>query len=99
MRGRQESNPTAHRRQLPHSRAPCHLHVRIDVNEREAWVAARKPGRVAAIARLDRATGSLLGEARLALPAGVRIAGDTAWITDYETSELVGFALDEGPGG
>lgn len=62
----------------------------LDVSGDEAWIAARKPGRVGVVERLDLADGRVADEYPVSLPAAVVIAGDRAWVTSYETNELVG---------
>ena len=62
----------------------------LDVSGGVAWIAGRKPGRVGVVVGIDLASGSILGQAPVSLPAGVAIAGDRVWVTDYETDELVG---------
>ena len=63
----------------------------MDVADGEAWIAARRPGYVGTVLQVDLATGDVLAEYPVSLPAGVRIADDRAWVTSYETNELLGF--------
>ena len=63
----------------------------MDVADGEAWIAARRPGCVGTVLQVDLATGDVLAEYPVSLPAGVRIADDRAWVTSYETNELIGF--------
>jgi len=63
----------------------------LDVDGDTAWIAARRPGYVGVVRRLDLETGST-SDAAISLPAGVAIAGDgAAWFSSYETNELVGY--------
>jgi hypothetical protein len=61
----------------------------LDVAGGEAWIAARRPGRVGTVVGVDLETGGVIGEAAVRLPAGVAIEGDVVWATDYEAGELV----------
>jgi hypothetical protein len=56
----------------------------------EAWIAARQPGRVGTVIRLDLATGNVTGDWPVSLPSAVEISTDWVWVTSYETDELVG---------
>ena len=62
----------------------------LDVANGRAWIAARKPGRVGTVVGVDLATGRVLGEAPVSLPAGVAIRGDRVWVTNYDGDELIG---------
>lgn len=66
------------------------LAMAVDVEAGEAWVAIRKPGRVGAVIAVDVATGTVLSDTPVSLPAGIRLTADHAWVTDYESDELVG---------
>ena len=66
------------------------LALDIDPDAGEAWVAVRRPGRVGALLGVDLASGALLSETPVSLPAGVRLTPDRAWVTDYDRDELVG---------
>ena len=61
----------------------------LDVVRGQAWIAARRPGRVGTVVGVNLETGAVVGSAAVSLPAGVAIDGDTVWVTDYDTSELV----------
>jgi hypothetical protein len=63
----------------------------LDVEGDDAWIAVRHPGQVGAVIRLDLATGNKVAESPAGLPAAVVIAGESAWVTDYESGELLGF--------
>jgi DNA-binding beta-propeller fold protein YncE len=67
----------------------------LDVAGERAWIAARKPGRVGVVVGVDLATGRVVGEAPVSLPAGVVIAGDQVWATNYDGDELIG--IDQPP--
>ena len=67
----------------------------LDVAGERAWIAARKPGRIGVVVGIDLATGNPVGEARVSLPAGVVIAGDRVWVTNYDGDELIG--IDQPP--
>jgi outer membrane protein assembly factor BamB len=63
----------------------------IAVTETSLWTAVRRPGYVGRVLRLDRATGQLLGEAEVALPARVvELQGDI-FVVDWETNSLFRF--------
>jgi hypothetical protein len=66
------------------------LALDVDVTSDQAWIAARKPGRIGTVVALDLSTGAVLDQWDAALPAGVVIVGDRAWVTDYERNELLG---------
>ena len=63
----------------------------LDVEGDDAWIAVRHPGRVGAVIRLDLATGTQVADLPADLPAAVVIAGDRAWVTDYEADALLAF--------
>jgi hypothetical protein len=63
----------------------------LDVEGDDAWIAVRHPGRVGAVIRLDLTTGEEVADIPADLPAAVVIAGNTAWVTDYESGALLGF--------
>ena len=63
----------------------------LDVEGDDAWIAVRHPGRLGAVMRVDLASGDVLLDTPASLPAAIEIAGDRAWVTDYETGELLGF--------
>ena len=67
----------------------------LDVAGERAWIAARKPGRVGVVVGIDLATGNVVGETPVSLPAGVVIAGDRVWATNYDGDELIG--IDQPP--
>jgi len=64
----------------------------MDVADGEAWIGARRPGRVGTVIRIDLATGDVLGEWPVSLPAAVKVVGDFAWVASYETDELIGIS-------
>ena len=64
----------------------------MDVEGDDAWIAIRHPGRMGAVIRIDLATGRQTEDHPASLPAAIEIAGDTVWVTDYETDALLGFA-------
>ena len=66
------------------------LALDVDPDAGEAWVAVRRPGRVGALLGIDLSSGALRSETPVALPAGVRLTDERAWVTDYERNELVG---------
>jgi hypothetical protein len=70
------------------------LALDVDVEAGEAWLAVRRPGRVGTVIAVDLATEAVTSETRVSLPAGVRIAPDRVWVTDYEGDDLVGIARD-----
>lgn len=63
----------------------------LDVEGDEAWLAVRRAGRIGRVLRLDTATGEVIGEHAVELPAAVRIAPDRAWVASYLDNTLVGF--------
>jgi hypothetical protein len=63
----------------------------VAFTETSLWTAVRRPGYVGRVLRLDRATGQLLGEAEVALPARVaKLQGDI-FVVDWETNTLLRF--------
>jgi hypothetical protein len=64
----------------------------MDIDGDDAWIAARRPGHVGTLIRLDLADGRIVGEFPVSLPSAVRIAGDRVWVASYLTNELLGFA-------
>ena len=68
------------------------LALDIDAEAGEAWIAIRRPGRVGWVIAVDLASEAEFRESRVSLPAGVRLTADRAWVTDYDTNELVGLA-------
>ena len=70
------------------------LALDIDADADQAWIAARRPGRVGTVIALDMGTGAVIGETPVSLPAGVRLTPEHAWVTDYDTDSLVGIARD-----
>ena len=67
----------------------------LDVDGGDAWIAARRPGRVGVVVRLDLATGAVVSTAAVSLPAGVALTSTRAWVTSYDTAELLGFERGE----
>jgi hypothetical protein len=66
----------------------------LDIDADEAWIAARRPGRIGTVVQLDLKTAQVVSKHAVSLPAGVRITPDRAWVTSYDTNELVGFDRD-----
>ena len=64
----------------------------LDVDGAEAWLAVRHPDQVGAVIRLDLASGDVVAEHAISLPAAVRLAPDRAWVASYLTNELLGFS-------
>ncbi len=64
----------------------------LDITGEEAWIAARRPGHVGTVLRLDLATGEVVDEVSVDLPAAIRIGPDRIWVASYSTNELLGFA-------
>lgn len=62
----------------------------LDIEGDEAWIAARHPGHVGTLLRLDLATEAVVDEVPIDLPAAVTIAPDRVWVASYSTNELVG---------
>jgi outer membrane protein assembly factor BamB len=62
----------------------------LDIDGDEAWIAARHPGHVGTVLRLDLATEAVLDEVPIDLPAAVAIASERVWVASYSTNELVG---------
>lgn len=58
----------------------------------EAWIAARRAGRIGTVVRLELPSGRVLAEHPVSLPAAVELASDRAWVTNYDTNEVLGFA-------
>jgi hypothetical protein len=63
----------------------------LDIDGDDAWLAVRKTGRVGAVLRLDLATGTLVNEFAVSLPAAVKLDDEHAWVASYLTNELLGF--------
>jgi hypothetical protein len=61
----------------------------MDIADSEAWVAARRPGRVGTILRIDLESGEVMGEWPASLPASIKVGADAVWAVDYETDELI----------
>jgi streptogramin lyase len=55
------------------------------------WLAARRPGYVGVVLRLDRSTGALTGETPVSLPARVLYALGDIWVVDWDTNTLLRF--------
>jgi len=62
----------------------------LDVASGRAWIAARKPGRIGTVVGVDLASGQVIGEVPVSLPAGVAIRDDRVWVTNYDGDELIG---------
>jgi len=62
----------------------------LDVRDGEAWIAARRPGRIGTVVRIDLDDGRLLGEFAVLLPAAVAITDTEVWVTNAGASELLG---------
>jgi len=67
----------------------------LAVDGGRAWIAARKPGRIGVVVGLELASGRVVGEVPVALPAGVEIDGDTVWVVNYDGDELL--RIDQPP--
>jgi hypothetical protein len=63
----------------------------MDVGDGEAWVAVRRPGRIGRVLAVELATGATTAEYAVSLPAAVELTAQTAWVTDYESDEVLGF--------
>jgi hypothetical protein len=63
----------------------------LDIALTDVWIAIRHPGRIGAVIRVDLATGAVRGDFPVLLPPAVKIAGDRAWVTDFDSDTLVGF--------
>ena len=93
-----ENNGAAHtahegiRRDARHRMSTRSCALDVDAPAGEAWLAIRRPGRVGTVIAVDLATEAVTSETAVALPAGVRIAPDRVWVTDYEGNDLVGIA-------
>ena len=46
---------------------------------------------IGAVLRVDLATGAVVDEFPVSLPAAVRLDADHAWVASYLTNELLGF--------
>jgi hypothetical protein len=66
----------------------------LDVDGDEAWIAARRPGRVGTVFELDLDTGKTDAETLVSLPAGVKLTVDRVWVTDYDGNEVIGIVRD-----
>ncbi len=63
----------------------------LDIDGDDAWIAARRPGHIGTVLRLDLASGQVVEEHPVDLPAAVALAPDRAWVASYTTNELLGF--------
>jgi hypothetical protein len=63
----------------------------MDIDGDDAWIAARRPGGVGTVIRLDLADGRVVTESAVSLPAAVRIDRDRVWVASYLTNELLGY--------
>jgi hypothetical protein len=63
----------------------------LDIEGDDAWLAVRRPGYIGRVLRLSLASGEVVEEYTVSLPAAVGIDADRAWIASYETNELLGF--------
>ena len=63
----------------------------MDVDGDDAWIAARKAGRVGVVVEFDLGSGQVTREFAVSLPAGVIIDRTRVWVTSYDTNELLGF--------
>jgi hypothetical protein len=68
------------------------LALDVDAEAGEAWIAIRRAGRVGWVIAIDLASEAEFRESRVSLPAGIRLTAERAWVTDYDTNELVGLA-------
>jgi hypothetical protein len=64
----------------------------LDIDGDDAWIAARRPGHVGTLLRLDLASGAVVDEFPVSLPSAVRIGPERVWVASYLTNELLGFA-------
>jgi hypothetical protein len=62
----------------------------LDIADGEAWIAARRPGYVGTVIALDLASGTILSEFDVSLPAGVAITPTEVWVTNAQSNELLG---------
>jgi hypothetical protein len=67
----------------------------VDVEDGQAWIAGRAPGRVGTVVRVDVGTEEVLGQWPVSLPASVKVFGDHAWVASFETDELIGIPLGQ----
>ena len=63
----------------------------LDIDGDDAWLAVRHPGQVGAVLRIDIATGAVVEEHAVSLPAAVKLDAEHAWVASYLTNELLGF--------
>ena len=77
-------------RRIPLTAVDEILALDIDAEAGEAWIAIRRAGRVGSVIAVDLESEAVIGETLVSLPAGVRLTADRAWVTDYDTNELVG---------
>ena len=63
----------------------------MEVGDGAAWIAIRRPGRAGRLIGVSLADGRLLAEHEVGLPAAVELTSDRVWVTDYETSSVLGF--------
>ncbi len=77
-------------RRIPLTAVDEILALDVDAEAGEAWIAIRRAGRVGSVIAVDLETEAVMGETHVSLPAGVRLTADQAWVTDYDTNELVG---------
>jgi hypothetical protein len=68
------------------------LALDVDTDAGEAWLAVRRPGGVGTVIAVDLATEAVTSDTKVPLPAGIRIAPDRVWVTDYESGQLIGIA-------
>jgi len=65
----------------------------VDIDGTNAWITGRHPGYVGTVLRLDMTSAEVTGEWPVSLPASVKVHGDYAWVTSYDTDELIGIPL------
>jgi len=63
----------------------------LDVDGNDAWIAARRPGRIGTVVHLDVTSEEVTEQFTVSLPAGVAIENGRVWVTNYDTNELLGF--------
>ena len=61
------------------------------VEDKDVWLAVRRPGHVGRVLRLTLPGGHAVGEFEVDLPAAVKLGADRAWVASYLGDELVGF--------
>lgn len=63
--------------------------ISLGITENEIWTGIRRPGRVGAVLRIDRANGEVLDEFRdIEIPARIAFGFGSVWITDSGSNRL-----------